>query len=430
MTIKTWNLWKFLPWWKVNEKKTLQDISRHGIAWIAKNVQRKYRSTVAEILDRDIKKLQENSSVLPIHEIGWYIEWTLERIKSTLEWKNTWKQKLTKFKNLLELKYKIFLFWLLKVFKGRWYDIFNKDFEVKNIPNAAWESIYNILRDRGLTTFFMMSKSFWLLEFSDNIINSFSEEKEIKVLETSYDEVISWLEKWWKWVEITQKPESDVEDVYYDDVNLRLDRQNIFGTKRSFRIRKKTYNDGRVEYFYTIKRKKPEKKWKLEKGKVSDMESKKLESRDCYEYEFKILGEKVFRWFLEDIWLRESRSKRKARKKFEISFTYRWKQTHAVLDIDDYKNGIPEFLEIECDNKSAIPHIIRKLWLKHKTLLTSWSRWVFEYYKEKWLLKEEYHKKYSVNEQNWEILWENGEKWNTKIHPVIKKPRKKSIKNK
>lgn len=427
MWIKTWNFWTFLPWREVDERKTLKDIFKFGIEWIVKGVQKKYRKSIASILQQDLEFLQDNPNSISISEIGIHIEETLEKINASLDSRSKSKNDFTRIKNLLELKYKVFLYWLLEVFKKKWFDIHDEDTKVHNVPDKIWESIYNILRDRGLTTFFMMSKAFWLLEFSDNIINSFPEEKEIKVLETSYSEVQSGLEKW-KWVKVTEKPMSVVEDVYYDDIDLRLDRQDLFWTKRSFRIRKKTYENWTIEYFYTIKRKKPEKKWKQEEGTVDDMEAKKLDARECYEYEFKILKPEIFEWFLQEIWLRESRSKIKRRRKFEISFRYRWKQTHAVLDIDDYENGIPEFLEIECDNDKATPFIIKKLWLKDKTLLTCWSRWVFKYYKDKWMLAEEYKNKYNVDEESGIVSWDDGSMWNSKKHKVIKKPKNKQRK--
>jgi hypothetical protein len=53
---------------------------------------------------------------------------------------------------------------------------------------------------------------------------------------------------------------------------------------------------------------------------------------------------------------------------------YRKKLVHAKLDIDNYENGIPEFLEIECDDNNAIKYIIKKLKLQKKQLLTDGSR--------------------------------------------------------
>jgi len=370
MVVNTWSLWKFFPDWKVNEQSLLRDIvDQDEFSWVIKVIQKKYRDIAASILWVKFSSLQSTW----ISEIWWVIDKVVVDMRIGLS-NSKGKDKNWEIKNIFWLKYRMFLSWMLERLQNRWYT-FSVD-DVKDVPNEYWEWIYNILQDRWLTTFFMVGKAFWLLDFSDNIINKFPQEKEIKVLETSYDEVKSWLESWGDWVKSTEKFATQVEDIYYDDKNLRLDRQSVFWTKRSFRIRKKTYDNGKVESFYTIKRKKPEKKWKLEIWDIDDMKKNRLEPRDCFEHEFQILNQDVFTWFLEDIWLRESRKKSKRRRKFEITFEYRSKITHAVLDIDDYQNGIPEFLEIECDNKQAIPYIFKKLWLEDKVLLTCGSRWI------------------------------------------------------
>lgn len=426
MAIKSWKLWTFLSGWHVDERRAIGDIITSWIQAITHWVQKWFKQTLLSVLHTSFSPHIKNTST--ISEIWKEIEDTLAKVMNAL-WNSSspWDRKTPKIKNILEVKYKIFLYWLVEKFKKRWLT-FDID-TLKDIPDKNGESIYNILRDRWLTTFFMLSKSLWLLDYSENIINKFPKEKEIKVLETSYDSIKAGLQKWEKdkkWFRYVEDQEIRVIDTYYDDINLRLDRQDIEGTKRSFRIRKKIYADGTVKSFYTIKRKEPEKKWRKDQGTVESLKSWEVSPRDCFENEFKILEPEIFEGFIEDIWLRESRSKQKKRKSFSIEFDYKWKKIHAKLDIDDYENGIPEFLEIECDDDDAIPYIIKKLGIPKSTvILTCGSRWLFDYYKEKWLLQEEYKKKYKVNEATWEINWENWDTWNAKIHPKIRRRRKK-----
>lgn len=430
MVLKSGTLGKFLPGWTVNEKDAISQIFSEGIDAIATGVQKKYRDMLLSILRVTFSPQIEKNNAATISQIGKEIENTLEYAKNgILNSRSRWKHKKPVMKNILEVKYKIFLFWILEKFKRKG---FNLDINnLQDVPDENGESIYNILRDRWLTTFFMLAKSFGLLDYSENIINKFPKENEIKVLDTSYSDVQGALERWSKenkWVKYREDSEVEVIDTYYDDINLRLDRQNIEGTKRSFRIRKKIYSDGTVKSFYTIKRKEPEKKGKKEQGTIESLKTWEVEARDCFENEFEILHPKIFELLIiEDIWLRESRSKSKKRKSFSIEFEYKGKIVHAKLDIDDYQNGIPEFLEIECDDNLAISYIIEKLWIPEWTVvLTSGSRGLFEYYNKQWKLQEEYKKKYKVDEATWEITWENGEKGNTKIHPVIRKSKKKN----
>ncbi len=60
---------------------------------------------------------------------------------------------------------------------------------IQDVPDEHGEDIFNILQDRALTSFFMLSKAFGLLDYSPNTINTFEKENEIKVLDTSYEAV-------------------------------------------------------------------------------------------------------------------------------------------------------------------------------------------------------------------------------------------------
>ncbi len=214
----------------------------------------------------------------------------------------------------------------------------------------------------------------------------------------------------------------EIRDEYYDDVDLRLDRQKTLGSKRSFRVRTKTFDTGKQETFYTIKRKIDEKKSPLKKHT-----SKKKDDfipRECFEKELAIKEPKLFEGFLENIGLKKSRAKEKRRRAFSIEFEYKKKLVQAKLDIDDYKNGIPEFLEIECNDNEAIKYIIKQLGLQKKKIITDGSRGLFDEYQK----GEQYERNYKVIEETGEVLWSDGSSGNTKKNNPILKPRIKKQK--
>jgi hypothetical protein len=65
-----------------------------------------------------------------------------------------------------------------------------------DVPTQHGEDIFNILQDKAMTSFFMVAKSFGLLDFSQNEINTYEEENEIKVLDTSRREISNGLYNW------------------------------------------------------------------------------------------------------------------------------------------------------------------------------------------------------------------------------------------
>jgi len=85
-----------------------------------------------------------------------------------------------------------------------------------------------------------------VLDYTVNPVNEYEKEKEIKILEVDKDGVMYNLDC----LGADRIFCGEVEDVYFDYYDLRLDRQG----KRSFRIRRKL-SDEKEEYFYTIKRK-------------------------------------------------------------------------------------------------------------------------------------------------------------------------------
>lgn len=428
MAIKSGMIWKFLGKW-ANEKKLLKElVVEDQNTWIVAVLAKKYRDTVSSVLDARFSPHISSDSLTTVTDIGSYIDHVVEEVQQALV--NVWKNKWT-FKNVTSFKYRMFLKWMLGKLEQKW---FTADVsKLKDVPDEHGEWIFNILQDRALTSFFMISKAFWLLDYSKNRINTFPKENEIKVLEVSRDEIKTWLEDWEDVEILEDEDEVDIVDEYYDDINLRLDRQKVFGTKRSFRVRTKKYKWKKsAEKFYTIKRKEDDKKKKKKDAQsvnsVETFNQDNFEPRNCDEKEFQIKKPKIFNGFLESIWLRNSRTKRKNRKSYSIRFEFEWELVEAKLDIDKYK-WIPEFLEIECDNNEAIPFIIKKLWLdidKHGqprelVILKVWSRWLFRYYGK----EDDYEKNYMVNEETWEIQWYNWDIWNSKIHKPIYKRNKK-----
>lgn len=391
-----WNEGKIVKsfFWKKKKPKSSDAI----LWWVIYDTFAKAQDFVSE----SIKKIVSNDNI-SISEVGIYIESVKNEVANLLpEWVST-------DENLHQISYSSYLYWVFKKMQKAWFSLNRNKF--KKVPKEHWADVFNILQDKALTTFFMLAKWFWILDFTKNNFEIWEKENEIKVLETSYEEVSVWLEKWKKNDNTLKKRnhrDAKVIDHYYDDKNLRLDRQKVSNWKRSIRIRTKQYNDGTSENFYTIKRKITPDQW-IE------------EARECYEKEYKIHKKNKFKNFLELVWMRNSRSKVKDRKSYSIEFEFNWKVVNAKIDIDKYfiKNSkgedtIPEFIEIECDDNDAIQYIIKKLGLERKDTLITWSRWLFEHY---WV-KDAYDNNYTVNEESWEIIWNDWEVWSINSSPL------------
>jgi len=422
----TWNIWKFI-WKGANEKRILKQLVwEDGNKGIISVVRKRYKDIVSSVLDARLYSHFWEGSLTTVSEIGDVIDVVVKDVKTALQ--NSGKKE-KRFRNVNSFKYRMFLKWMLWKLEQKGFKADIK--KLKDVPDKHWEGIFHILQDRALTSFFMIGKAFWLLDYSNNIVNTFPEENEIKVLDVSRDKVKEWLDLW-EWVNILEDEEEvDIEDKYYDDINLRLDRQKVFWMKRSFRIRTKKYKSkSKTERFYTIKRKKDDKTKKSNDSKnvnsVEVFNKDNFDSRRCDEKEFKIKKPKIFKWFLESIGLRNSRTKRKNRKSYSIEFEFNGELIEAKLDIDKYK-WIPEFLEIECEDDDAIPYIIEQLWLDkdengndiNLAILKVGSRWLYRYYGK----EADYDKEYKVDKKTGEVKWKNWDVWNCKIHKAIKKPR-------
>jgi adenylate cyclase class IV len=367
--------------------------------WITRILSQEVVRGVNKIISEYLAEHSGKESIATITSIWWEIKKVVDVIEELLQGKIVNKY----FKSTIKpsLSYRLYINWVLEKLQHSWF--VPQDHKYIDVPTAHGEDIFNILQDKALTSFFMVAKSFWLLDFSRNQINTYEEENEIKVLDTIRCEIQDWLLYWEKSddsLSVREHETLHILDEYYDDANLRLDRQKLGkGSKRSLRIRTKKNISWEEESFYTIKRKIDESHIKTDPWKI--------ESRKCFEKEFQVQDPVIFWDFLTNVGLKKSREKSKRRKSYSISFKYKWKRVQAKLDIDDYENGIPEFLEIECDDNSAIKYIIGQLKLWRKSILTDGSRWLFNHYG----LNNQYKRFYNVDDEGI-VTWNNGDVWN------------------
>lgn len=377
-----------------------------------------YNSTLTEAVKHLIWKTTEKvSSALDAIE---HYEGTRNNISKIWEYirKQVWEiTKMTSKKRITQIdKEKIYFFWyvqwIIKKFRNVGFDNFQA-FQAKEIPANLRTGIFNILKDDALTSFFLVSKFFWILDTTDK--NPDEKEREMKVLNCSRNEVADGLNNWkekWKWLTSAEEVwEFEIEDEYYDDKYLRLDRKKIVEiskktwkeekSKRSVRVRKKINLATSEEvHYYTLKRTLDEKEQKDTKNTSGETK----EAREAFEGEYAILNPDIFKKVLPEVWLRVSRRKKKVRKTYNISFMFEEKEVQAVIDIDNYGWKIPELIEVECNIKDkkvanrAIQHIIQELWFGDKEQMTDGSRGLFEKY------EEEYDKDYLVDNYG-NITW-------------------------
>ena len=355
-----------------------------------------------------------------ISKIGEYIRQEVWKVVKKI---NKWVQK----ENVEKVYFLSYVRWIVKRFQNVGFTDFTS-FQAKEIPWDLRREIYKIFQDDALTSFFLVAKFLGILDTTDK--NPDEKEREMKVLDCSKKEVADGLERWKQknnWlISFEEVWEFEIEDEYYDDKYLRLDRQKIIEkwhdgqekkSKRSFRIRKKkNIHTWEESHYYTIKRTFDE---KVKDDKKDEFWNQIKEAREAYEWEYAILGSDVFKKVLPEVGLRVSRRKKKLRKTYNISFCFEGEIVQAVIDIDNYGWNIPELIEVECNIKDkkvanrAIQHIIQELWFADKEQMTDGSRWLFEKY------KEEYDKDYIVDEYG-NITWfQSGTKIPTGEHVNI-----------
>lgn len=324
---------------------------------------------------------------IDITEVGQYICIVISSVDELLKSKDIFSDAF-ETKILSSIGYRSYVYWVIEKLRLTGFDITRKP---KDVPSELWKKIYHTLQDRALTTFLIVLKSYGLVDFSKNIVNKLERERELKILSVDKEDLSQKLTAMWAervfW--------GLVEDQYYDYPDLRLDRWGE--DKSSFRVRKKTHTGGKkkdeIDYYYTIKRK-----------EETPKNMKETDPRDCLENEFKIFNETFdqFDSVLTNFWLRKSRRKVKKRLSYALDYQF-WGKVHQVkFDIDDYdqyldskwKRKIPTLLEIECEDKRLLRHLIVKLWLSDYKTLNKGSRDLFRYYD----VYDEYEKGYEVKD--------------------------------
>lgn len=224
--------------------------------------------------------------------------------------------------------------------------------EVASVTSFTVIEIENILWKNPLSELLVKAKEYWIIALSDNLINWFEQEKEIKIFEIDREKLEAlllnwaWAKKVFSWT---------VKDTYYDFDQDCLETKDW---KISFRIREKTDSEWNKSFYYTIKRK--EKK---------DPDSKIM--RVCYEKEFRINDIILFTDLLKYLWFYKTRAKQKERVAYEL-----WK---IKFDIDTY-SWIPTLLEIEASSTEIAEFYINALWLSGNEKSNWWSRSLFEKY--------------------------------------------------
>lgn len=405
-------LWNFAS---ADEPEIFKDILKHnGKAVIFGAI---FATIEGQIKDQIMAALKWfNSEKINCETIDDAIWNTLGSIYKILEWTKIF----TKFgieKVLLpNVAYRLSLYWMIDMLERAGVDISIESKKsgktvvktghgevAKDVTIADGQAIYNILQDNVLTPFLIILKSFWIVDFSENVWNDFEREKELKILKINQDEVIAKLKK----LGAEKTFEWEVIDTYYDYPSLRLDKGDDEDTT-SFRTREKIDLSWKKEHFYTIKRK------LKDSEKASESKDKKTKSvnqvdlRDCFEKEFSINDFGIFKKILSRFGLKKSR--RKVKQRISYKKVYKTdssgKKHYIKFDIDTYR-GIPTLIEIECDDKDVVGEYILKLGLENHEVLLKWSRGLYRHYNK----YEEYEKNYEVVEDK-RTKWGKMVKWN------------------
>lgn len=243
-------------------------------------------------------------------------------------------------------------------------------FETKNTKNTwtitdvVQAEIINILWDWTLANVLIqLTKHNHAWEYSDNIINEFEEEREIKVLDINQAEIINKL----IWLDAVKVFDGWIHDVYLDYPNKSLENKNA---KVSFRFRFKVSNEWELSIYYTIKQ------------KIKDEVAVNI--RSAYEKELKLWNPAMVADLLWALWVVETREKLQKR----VSLT-KWNTKYDFNESD--RVNIPGWLEIETNTRDQASWILELLWIEWHTVMNVGSR---KFYKHYW---EEYS---TINEES------------------------------
>lgn len=236
------------------------------------------------------------------------------------------------------------------------YDIVEKKKKKKN-KAKDWEKkkngkfkklppkLSNILHEPMFEEMLMSLTRAGFMKVSDNISNKLTKEKEYKILDVNKEDLIEKFE-WMKWVK--KRFQWHVTDTYYDFPDNRLSNAGEdWELKSSFRIRQKEDENGKVTYFYTVKRK--------------DKDSSSMTwIRDCWEEEFEITQSDVhhIQNILRNFWMHEYKAKTKYRTSYED------RKNNVKFDIDEY-DGMEPLLEIEAETIKDMQMYEELLWVSN-----------------------------------------------------------------
>ena len=234
--------------------------------WILQNPREK-RNTSSKVsrISHDFSEVlwASQKKVVPSYDVVRHIETVVDRVHDVIwdKWLLTQEWK-THIKETIRLR--AFIFWVLDVLRKSWFHVGKKKYKWKlqDVPSKYSMVLYDILKDKALSTLLIVLKSYWFVNLSDNQINDYEVEEEVKVLNINKKEVVSKLE----WMGAKKVFEGEVHDVYYDYPDGIEKLESSWGIKSTFRIRTKTDKSG-DKYYYTVKR-------KLTKQEEEDLRSK------------------------------------------------------------------------------------------------------------------------------------------------------------
>lgn len=277
------------------------------------------------------------------------------------------------------ISYRAFIYWVLQVLKWAWFDTEEHKDKLKDVPDKIGNIIYDILRDPILTSFLVVLKSYWFIDLSDNQINKYEIEEEVKICNI-WDQKANaikkleamWAEKVFEW---------EVEDIYYDYPDSKSNLQNKWWVKSTFRVRTKKTKDWKIKHFYTIKR-------KLSKDEINVLikhnvlKEREVSTRKCYEKELEIFDISKFNNLIESFGLKESRRKKKQR----ISYAMKeeWKENGGIkFDFDKYE-WKQEMVELEASAGTSIKEWLVKLWLDNEKKYIRMAHWSTKFFENKY----------------------------------------------
>lgn len=337
----------------MNEGKLLQDLNEKWPKAILNVFSGMFKGLNPEITQKIEEIISDIAlSECTIKDIHSYMVWVCTQVNDIIRKSGFFTVKGRKYA-LDNVQYRIFLHWIFQILKKSGVDIVGVIPE--DVPDELGREIYHILRDKELTTLFIVLKSYGLLDYSKNITNKFDIESELKILDVDKNSLTKNLEDLWA----EKVFDGEIQDLYFDYPDKRFDADKK--EERSFRIRRRKDKGKKSDYFYTLKRKEAR-----EKGRVT---------RDAFEKEYKILGFDEFYRIIESFGLKPYRAKIKKR----ISFSIDNDKEHIKFDIDTYE-GIPTLIEMECDNEETVKKYIKLLWLSKNKQLRTGSRGLFREY--------------------------------------------------